>query len=106
LQFESKSKEEIIIKFQKIPGVGKQIAHDFWELGFNSPNELIGHNPEKLYLQLCTLKGMIIDRCMLYVIRCAIYYVSNVNHEPALLNWWAWKDESLNPPNHPVKTFS
>lgn len=29
-----------------------------------------------------------VDRCMLYVFRCAVYY----EHDPELLKWWNWKD--------------
>jgi hypothetical protein len=89
MPFKNKTKEEALKQFQEIPSVGKQVALDFWDLGFNKPKQLIGHNPEKLYLQLCTLKGIQVDLCMLYVFRCAIYYVSNLKHDPALLNWWA-----------------
>ncbi|MBW8041138.1 MAG: hypothetical protein FVQ85_14200 [Planctomycetes bacterium] len=30
---------------------------------------------------------------MLYVIRCAIYYASNTDHDPKLLKWWNWRDK-------------
>ncbi|MBC8473125.1 MAG: pathogenicity locus, partial [Planctomycetes bacterium] len=30
--------------------------------------------------------------CMLYVLRCAVYYASNTEHDPDLLKWWNWKD--------------
>lgn len=96
----NESKEKAFKEFQQIPGVGEKIAEDFWELGISSPGELIGKNPEVLYLQLCTMKGMKVDRCMLYVFRCAVYFVSHIQHDPALLNWWVWKDDSLIPLIH------
>ena len=37
-------------------------------------------------------EGMHIDRCMLYVFRCAIYYASNDVYDSELLKWWNWKD--------------
>jgi len=33
-----------------------------------------------------------VDRCMLYVLRCAVYYASTLDPDPRLLQWWNWKD--------------
>lgn len=85
-------KQEILKQFQQIPGVGKSIAQDFYDLGFRSVKELKDGNPDKIYAQLCSYKGMKADRCMLYVFRCAVYYASNTDHNPDLLKWWNWKD--------------
>ncbi len=79
-------------ELQQIPGVGPSIAQDLYDLGIYSINDLIGKSPEKLYLDSCTLRGMHIDRCLLYVFRCAVYYASNKKHNPELLKWWRWKD--------------
>ncbi|MDD2620340.1 MAG: helix-hairpin-helix domain-containing protein [Syntrophomonadaceae bacterium] len=79
-------------KLQKIPGVGPAVADDLWQLGFREPDELKGEDPEKLYQRLCILEGQKVDRCMLYVFRCAVYYASNPAPEPELLKWWNWKD--------------
>jgi len=78
---------------ESIPGVGKSIAQDLRDLGIDRPSSLKGKNPEKLYAQLCELRGQPIDRCMLYVFRCAVYYVSTKRHDRKKLNWWNWKDE-------------
>lgn len=75
-----------------IPGVGKKIADDLWNLEIRSVSELKDKDPEKLYQQLCDLQGMHVDRCILYVFRCAIYFASNDEHDPELLKWWNWKD--------------
>jgi len=85
-------KEDILGEFRKIPGVGKKIASELWDMGFRSLRELEGQNPEILYGHLGELRGKKIDRCMLYVFRCAIYFVSNKNHDAELLKWWNWKD--------------
>ena len=82
----------ILKQFQVIPGVGKSIAQDLYNMGFRSVQELQDQNPEELYRQFCELAGVKVDRCMLYVFRCAVYYVSNKEHEPELLKWWNWKD--------------
>ncbi|WP_407355116.1 helix-hairpin-helix domain-containing protein [Methanolobus sp. WCC5] len=75
-----------------IPGVGKKIADDLWNLGIRSVAELKDKEPEELYQQLCDFQGMHVDRCMLYVFRCAVYFASNDEHDPHLLKWWNWKD--------------
>jgi hypothetical protein len=75
-----------------IPGVGKKIAEDLVDLGIRAVADLKGRDPEDLYGRLCARAGKRVDRCMLYVFRCAVYYASNDRHEPALLKWWNWKD--------------
>lgn len=79
-------------ELQLIPGVGKSIAQDLLDLGINKVKDLKGKDPEKLYSKLCELAGMRIDRCVLYVFRCAIYYAENTKHNPEKLKWWNWKD--------------
>lgn len=76
-----------------IPGVGKSIAKDLNDLGIYGVEDLIGKDPEVLYELSCELQGMKIDRCLLYVFRCAVYYASNEKHDPDLLKWWNWKDK-------------
>lgn len=85
-------KERIVSEFKKIPGVGKAIAEDFWNLGLRSIDDLKNANPEILYENLCTMQGAPVDRCMLYVFRCAVYFASEQNPKAELLKWWNWKD--------------
>lgn len=86
------NKTLVLKELQVIPGVGGKTAEDIWELGIRSVADLKGKDPEELYLRLCDNAGMKIDRCMLYVFRCAVYYASNEEHDPQLLKWWSWKD--------------
>ena len=79
-------------ELQQIPGVGPAIARDLWKLGYRSVSELKHQNPELMYEQLCVLEGIRLDRCLLYVFRCAVYYASNTVHDPELLKWWHWKN--------------
>lgn len=85
-------KKSILKDLRVIPGVGKAIAEDFFQLGIRSAVDLKGRDPEELYLELCALKGVQIDRCMLYVFRCAVYFASHKKHKPELLKWWNWKE--------------
>ena len=82
-------------EFQTLPGVGKSIAVDLWDMGFRSTKELKNRNTQELYDELNKLRGTVIDRCMLYTFRCIVYFVSETNHDPKLLNWWIWSDKNL-----------
>lgn len=84
-----------IKELMQIPGVGKMTADDLWNLGICSLADLKERDPQELYDQLCHYQGMRIDRCALYVFRCAVYFASNMDHDPEKLKWWNWKDELL-----------
>jgi len=90
------SRQQATRQLQVIPGVGKSIAEDLWLLGIRRVADLKGKDPEKLYIKRCAQVGMQIDRCLLYVFRCAVYYASTQRHEPELLKWWNWKNRPLN----------
>jgi hypothetical protein len=79
-------------ELQTIPGVGTSIARDLIDLGYSHISDLKGIDPELMYQRLCTIRGQHIDRCVLYVFRCAVYFANSKNHEPELLKWWNWKD--------------
>lgn len=81
--------------FERIPGVGKSIARDFLDLGYQSVAELKTENPQQMYENLCALRGEHIDRCVLYVFREAVYFARTPNPEADLLKWWNWKDANL-----------
>ena len=86
------TREATLKEFQHIPGVGKSISQDLWNLGLRSVQDLKDQDPEELYHKICVYQGAQVDRCMLYVFRCAVYYASNKQHDPELLKWWKWKD--------------
>jgi len=75
-----------------IPGVGKSISQDLRDLGIEKVSDLKNKPPEALYEKLCEMRGTHIDRCVLYVFRCAVYFASHKKHDPELLKWWKWKD--------------
>ncbi len=86
------TQEATLKAFRQIPGVGKSIANDLWDQGFRSLEALKDQDPEVMYNKQCELQGTHVDRCILYVFRCAVYYVSHEQHEPEKLKWWNWKD--------------
>ena len=77
---------------QTIPGVGKSLSQDLADLGYSRVDELKSEDPEKMYQKLIELRGHHIDRCVLYVFRCAVYFASHEIHDRELLKWWNWKD--------------
>lgn len=83
-----KAKDEL----RTIPGVGPRVAEDLRGLGIHRVQDLRGADPQALYERLCEQAGMHVDRCMLYVFRCAVYFASEFPHDPELLKWWSWKD--------------
>ncbi|MBI3110502.1 MAG: helix-hairpin-helix domain-containing protein [Ignavibacteriales bacterium] len=85
-------KPTVIKELQVIPGVGKSIAVDLWELGIRSVSDLKGKDPELLYVKRCKQQGVQIDRCLLYVFRCAVYFAEHKRHDPEKLKWWNWKE--------------
>lgn len=76
-----------------IPGIGPSIKKDLLDIGINSIFDLTDKDPENLFNNLCIEKNSDIDRCVLYVFRCAVYYANNKEHDPELLKWWNWKDK-------------
>jgi hypothetical protein len=76
---------------QEIPGVGPKLARDLRDLGLRCVDDLQGQDPEELHSRLVALRGCRIDRCVLYVFRCAVYYAEE-GRDPQKLRWWNWKD--------------
>jgi hypothetical protein len=77
-----------------IPGVGKSIAEDLRNIGIHRADDLRGMDPQRLYELSNAYAGMVQDRCLLYVFRCAVYFAETPerNLEPEKLKWWNWKD--------------
>jgi hypothetical protein len=88
------TKQQAIKELTIIPGVGKSIANDLWNIGIRSVSALKGKNPEVLYDLSNTFAGIKQDRCLLYVFRCAVYFATTPKseQEPEKLKWWNWKD--------------
>jgi hypothetical protein len=81
---------------QRIPGVGPSIAGDLLGLNILAVQDLRGRDPEALYASLCGQAGHSVDRCVLYVFRCAVWFAehngSDDNLDSEKLKWWNWKD--------------
>jgi hypothetical protein len=88
------SGQKQIQALQEIPGVGPSLVKKLSDLGYSDVSGLRGEDPEQMYAKLCRLRGLHIDRCVLYVFRCAVYFASNTEHDLELLKWWNWKDQA------------
>jgi hypothetical protein len=89
-------KAEAVKDLQTIPGIGKSLSDDLWNLGIHKVSELAGKNPAALYNKLNKITGTRQDPCVLYTFRCAVYFASEKRLEAKKLKWWYWKDKSYN----------
>ncbi len=92
-----KTREQEIKQLTVIPGVGKSIALDLWNIGIQKVDDLVGKDPEQLFMLSNQQAGCIQDRCLLYVFRCAVYFAETKEDErdTERLKWWNWKDTKL-----------
>jgi len=80
---------------ESIPGVGPSIARDLQQLGVRRVEDLRGRDPAQLYDELESISGAHVDRCVLYVFRCAVHYAGTADPDGELAKWWSWKDGGL-----------
>jgi hypothetical protein len=77
---------------QQLPGIGPNIANHLQSIGIRRVADLKGKDPEELYERICQAHSKTLDRCLLYVFRCAVYAASTPRPKARLLKWWEWKD--------------
>lgn len=89
------TKEHSIKELTQIPGVGKSIATDLWNIGITAISDLKGRDPEVLYDLSNRYEGTVQDRCLLYVFRCAVYFAETPKTQQEIdkLKWWNWKEK-------------
>jgi len=92
VRIEPDDKAKALKALQVIPGIGKSIALDLYNIGIKSPEDLRGKAPEILYEQSNALVRMKQDPCLLYTFRCATYFAETKSPEKKKLNWWYWKN--------------
>jgi hypothetical protein len=61
-------------------------------LGIRSIAELRGVDPQALYDRYQAQCGVPVDRCVLYVFRCAVYHAETPQPDPVRSQWWHFKD--------------
>jgi len=79
---------------REIPGVGKVIAKNLERIHITRVEDFAGQDPELLYEKWCAAARdpHDIDRCVLYLLREAVYY-ANGGRDPELLKWYHWKTD-------------
>jgi len=80
------------LDLQSLPSIGPSLARDLRDLGFRTPADLHGQDPQKMFEDLREMRGGTMDRCVLYTFRCAVYAVTANDPDPELKKWWNWKD--------------
>jgi hypothetical protein len=75
--------------------VGPSIARDLRRLGVRRVDDLRGRDPARLYDELESISGTHVDRCVLYVFRCAVHGAGTAEPDGELTKWWNWKDGGL-----------
>ncbi len=85
---------QIIKELKAIPGVGKSIATDLYNINIKHIDDLKGKDPQQLYDESNRFAGCVQDRCLLYVFRCAVYFAETPHHklDSEKVKWWNWKD--------------
>ena len=79
-------------ELQNLPGVGPNMERHLQSLGYDTIASLRGADPEEMYARECAACGQTLDRCVLYVYRCAVYVAETEHPEPEKCKWWNWKD--------------
>lgn len=79
-------------ELKKIPGIGKDMERHLTALGYDTIASLRGADPEEMYERECRQSGVQLDRCVLYVYRCAVYFAETGYPDPEKCKWWNWKD--------------
>ena len=89
------NKANALKELRQIPGVGKVVAADLWNLGYHSIADLKGEDPELIYIRHNDIKKEVQDICMLYIFRSAVYFADTFGkvQDAEKLKWWNWMDE-------------
>lgn len=76
-------------RLEDIPNIGKKIAGNLRQLGFERPEDLHGQDPYAMYGRLCEITGVRQDPCLLDTFIAAVRFMDG---GPAL-PWWAFTPE-------------
>lgn len=93
LSFMEYTAKQLALKdIQTLPWIGKKSSEWLYGIGIRKAIDLKGANPQELYNKLEKAGYPTFDRIMLYVLRCAVYSVTEPHPKKHLLKWWNWKD--------------
>jgi predicted GIY-YIG superfamily endonuclease len=80
---------QAVVRLEDVPNVGPSIAGDLRQLGINSPAELPGRDPYRLYEDLCRITGVRHDPCVLDTFIAAVRFMEGAPKKP----WWSYTAE-------------
>ena len=75
--------------FEEIPNVGKATEKYFNIIGINSPKQLIGKDPYKMYNELCKATNQKHDPCVIDILISAVRYMEG----GPPMKWWEFTNE-------------
>jgi hypothetical protein len=81
-----------IRRIQEIPNVGKATEKYLNIIGINSPKQIIGKDPYKMYNEICSVTNQMHDSCVIDVFISAVRYMEG---GPAK-KWWEFTAERKN----------
>ncbi len=77
------------VKLEDIPNVGPATAEDLRRMGIETPAQLSGQDPFKMYDQLCRIDNMRYDPCVLDVFLAAVHFIDTGESR----TWWSFTKE-------------
>ena len=83
-------------ELRNIPGVGTKTEQTLIALGYGSLKALRDADPDELYIKACLLENEQMDKCALYVFRCAVAYAKDPAPNPNEYRWWFFTDDRKN----------
>jgi uncharacterized Fe-S radical SAM superfamily protein PflX len=89
-----KLKYKIISELKTVPGIGKVMSHELYNIKIHGIDDLKRKRADTLFEMHNKLKRKTQDRCVLYAFRCAIDYAnqSEEGRKNYNKNWWDFKD--------------
>ena len=72
-----------------LPNIGKKMAKDLLIIGIDSPFQLIGKSPYKMYEDLCKKTGSKYDPCVIDVFFSITHFMNGDPPKP----WWEYTNE-------------
>jgi DNA transformation protein len=76
-------------RLEDIPNIGKKIAGNLRQLGYEEPSQLREQDPYAMYDRLCALTGSRHDPCLLDTFIAAVRFMDGGPAVP----WWAFTAE-------------
>ena len=85
----SKVRRDRLLALTDLPNIGPAMARDLQLLGFDTPAQLAGQDPQDLYDRLCRLTGKRQDPCVLDVFVSVTRFMDGEEPRP----WWDYTPE-------------